>query len=209
MKKLFLLMLTLFCFSSFCFAEEIGVKSGFDFKKSREETIKHNYLTYLDLIMETRKVKVKLEKKKEEKRQIEAIEKIIAMSNPTIKEEDKKKFIRSIIRWSDFYNLESVYVASVIHRESNFRNNFIDNGMYGPMQINVRAHMKKLQKYNYTPQDIKRINPSVRLGCEILREYIDKTGCKFNALYRYVGSKNAHYYVRDVKRVYLSYSVKQ
>lgn len=209
MKKFFLLILTLFCFSSFCFAEEIGVKSEFDFKKSREKTIKHNYLTYLDLIIETRKVKIKLEKKNEKRSQIKAIERIIAMSNPKIKEEDKKKFISSIIRWSDFYNLEAVYVASVIHRESNFRNNFIDHGMYGPMQINVRAHMKKLQKYNYTPQDIKRINPSVRLGCEILREYIDKTGCKFDALYRYVGSRDAHYYVRDIKRVYRSYSMKQ
>ena len=150
MKKIsfFLLVLTLFCFQKNCIAEELGTNVFyFDLKylnlvQNKEEVkqtpVKITVIKHESKIKDTRDIaeyvlknKQKDLQEKEEKervnRQTALLEELILMSNPKISKKDKDEFIKSILKWSKFYNLEPIYVASVIHRESNFRNNYIFN----------------------------------------------------------------------------------
>lgn len=124
---------------------------------------------------------------------------IMDKSNNQLTVEQKREYIKYITLYSKKYSLSPILVASVIHRESNFRNKVTSNvGAAGPMQVWAKWHPEKLKKHKLTSEHLYSTKYGILIGCEVLKEYIDREDGNFRAaLYRYVGG-NHHGYVNDI-----------
>ena len=132
------------------------------------------------------------------------LEKIMNKSNPTLTKEKKEKYKKSIIKWSYEYDLSPIFVASIIHRETNFRENLVSSaGAKGCMQVMPNVHKDKLKKLGISEKDLSNIDYGVNIGCQIIKEYLENAKWDYRkALYRYVGAVNnvelAQQYVADI-----------
>ena len=61
----------------------------------------------------------------------------------------------------------------------------------GLMQINPEAHPDKVA--GFSRSELYGIDTNVKIGCQILREYYNKTGTISGALKRYLGANNIKY----------------
>lgn len=124
---------------------------------------------------------------------------IMKRSNPELSDDKQRQYIKYITKYSKEYGISPILVASVIHRESNFRIKLTSSvGAAGPMQVWSKWHNEKLKRNNITKDDLYSIEHGVKIGCEVLQEYIKWEKGDFRAaLYRYVGGQH-HGYVRDI-----------
>lgn len=124
---------------------------------------------------------------------------IMHKSNSKLTAAEKRDYIKYITRYAKKYELSPILVAAIIHRESNFKNSTTsDVGAIGPMQVWPKWHTEKLKKHKLTPKHLYSTQYGVLIGCEVLREYIDREDGDFRAaLYRYVGGQH-HGYVKDI-----------
>lgn len=94
-------------------------------------------------------------------------------------------------------NLAPELVISVIAKESSFvpwavsRQNCI-----GLMQINPPHHKEKCE--GYTRSQLFHIEHNVRIGCMILKEYLEMSKTPEEALGRYIGEQGALTYKKDI-----------
>ena len=132
------------------------------------------------------------------------LEKIMNRSNSSLSDKKKEQYKKSIIKWAYKYDLSPVFVASIIHRETNFRENLVSSaGAKGCMQIMPKFHKDKLKKLGITEKDLSNIDYGVNIGCQIIKEYLENADWDYRkALYRYVGAVNnvelAQQYVSDI-----------
>ena len=124
---------------------------------------------------------------------------IIKKSNPELTPAAQREYVRYITKYAKEYGISPILVASVIHRESNYRTKLTSNvGAAGPMQVWAKWHTEKLKRNNITKKDLYTIKHGIKIGCEVLTEYLRWEKGDFRAaLYRYVGGQH-HGYVRDI-----------
>ena len=130
------------------------------------------------------------------------LDKIMDKSNKSLSEEKRKIYKKSIIKWSREYGLSPIFVASVIHRETNFRENAVSkSNARGCMQVIAKYHPEKLKKAGIAEKGLHGIDAGINVGCQVIREYLDwKDGDYREAMLKYVGSvKNSgEGYVNDI-----------
>lgn len=130
------------------------------------------------------------------------IEKIINKSNSKISDDRKNLYKEYIMKWSDEYELSPVFVASMIHRETNFNEKAVSKAnARGSMQVIAKWHKEKLRALKISEKDLHSINHGVRVGCWVIRDYLDQSGWNYReALKRYVGAVNssADKYINDI-----------
>ena len=91
--------------------------------------------------------------------------------------------------------LDPELVVALIGRESSFIPWSVSSvGCKGLMQVHFKAHPDKTK--GLKESDLFQIAINVRIGCMILKEYLDSSRNVYDALGRYVGS------VKDPKRDY-------
>lgn len=134
----------------------------------------------------------------EEKR----IDRIMMKSNPKLSEAKRNAYKQYIMKWSRKFELSPVFVASMIHRETNFNEKAVSkSNARGPMQAIAKWHPEKLKKLGIKEKDLHSINHGVHVGCWIIKEYLER--CNWNyreALKKYVGAVNnsADGYIDDI-----------
>ena len=105
---------------------------------------------------------------------------------------------QSIIKHSKYYVLPPLFVLSVINRESTLRPLVVSKvGCLGLMQINPKAHTDKFKKMGITESEVFHVDNNIKLGCWVLRDYINQYKDVEKALKKYVGG-NLQVYVDDI-----------
>lgn len=132
------------------------------------------------------------------KEQNKSVVHIIKRLRPQLDDEIVNLIDSSIIKYSYEYRLPPEFVVYLMDRESRFSPLAKSSaGAMGLMQIMPSAHKDKLEKMGITVQQIYHIDNNVKLGCWILREYMNTTGSIEKALTRYVGGTHDGY-VKDI-----------
>lgn len=133
------------------------------------------------------------------------IEYIMNKSNPKLSEVKKQAYKKSIIKHSSVYGLCPVFVAAMIHRESNFREKLVSSAnCRGAMQVGYRFHKEKCNKIGIKEKDLHSIDHGINIGCQVIKEYLIKSGGnRQKALLRYNGVRTNKEtpYVRDILRM--------
>jgi soluble lytic murein transglycosylase-like protein len=121
---------------------------------------------------------------------------------PRISDDLLAEVTEVILEKSDKWDLPEDLILAVISKESSFRPHVISHAnCIGLMQINPRAHPEKLKQRDLCAQRAFKVRHNIDIGCQILREYLDRTGDIRAALYRYVGGREDTY-VYNVLRTY-------
>ena len=129
------------------------------------------------------------------------LDRIMSHAYPKLHPAKREKYRKSIIRWSEKYDLCPVTVAAIIWKESKFDEKCRYLGALGPMQTIPRYHRDRMAKAGISVADISTIDKGVQIGCIVFRHYMDKSkGNVSKALKYYNGCVNAKNpkYVRDV-----------
>lgn len=123
---------------------------------------------------------------------------IIKRLKPKVDESILAEIDEAIMLYSKLYNIPPVFVVYLMKRESNFSPRaFSSVGAVGLMQVFPKWHRDKMDEMGITHEEVYDIDNNVRLGCWILRNYIDQTGSIDKALTKYVGGKHPQY-VKDI-----------
>lgn len=132
------------------------------------------------------------------------IRKIMEKSNPKLSESKQRQYIKYIMKWSDEYGLSPVFVASMIHRETNFREDAVSSAKAkGALQVVAKWHPEKLKELGIKENDLHNINHGIRVGCWVIKDYLVKENWDYKkALTRYVGAVDnidtAEGYIKDI-----------
>lgn len=132
------------------------------------------------------------------------LERIMNKSNPNLSAAKKEKYKKYILKWSDEYGLSPVFVAAMIHRETNFRENAVSSAKAkGALQVVPKWHSDKLKILGIKEDDLHSINHGIRVGCWVIRDYLEATGWDYKkALTKYVGAvknkQTAESYIKDI-----------
>ena len=132
----------------------------------------------------------------------ERLLRIMEKSNPKLTEKEKLQYIKYIFKWSTEYKLSPLFVASIIHRETNFKASSVSkSNARGPMQVLAKWHPEKLKKIKIKETDLHSINHGIHVGCWIIKEYLERSNYDYrSALSKYVGAVNnsADSYIKDI-----------
>ena len=117
---------------------------------------------------------------------------MITKLNPKVSKEVVRYIAKEIEKSAEKYNLSVPLVVSLIFRESGFNPLAISKSKcIGLMQINPKAHPKKIKPYKYV--QLYHIDVNIDIGCQILREYLDKKKTIKGTLESYLGANNKGY----------------
>ena len=117
---------------------------------------------------------------------------MITKLNPKVDKDVVLIISNAIEKYSEKYSLSIPLIISLMFRESGFRPLIVSkSNCIGLMQINPKAHPKKVKPYKY--DELYHINVNVNIGCQILREYLDKKKSIKGALESYLGVSNKGY----------------
>lgn len=130
------------------------------------------------------------------------LEGIISKLQPKLDPKLGKQYAAAIVKSSRRWRFPPEFIACLVKRESEF-NPVAESkaGAVGPLQIMAKLHQRKIEKRNLKPEGVCFIEPNIDIGCEILREYYDRSEENIRtALLRYVGSvnNNRDNYVNDI-----------
>lgn len=130
------------------------------------------------------------------------IDKIIDKSNPKLSDKKRAEYKKYIIKWSRKFDLSPVFIAAMIHRETNFNEKAVSKvKARGALQILAKWHPEKLKRLGIKEADLHSINHGIHIGCEIIRQYLDWNDGDYRAaLEKYVGAVNnsADGYIKDI-----------
>ena len=175
---------------------QIGFLTG---KDNVEEIIRHEYQNIIARMSEEKydnkdvRQQISMERR---------LERIMMKSNSKLSEQKRNLYKQYIMKWATKYELSPVFVASMIHRETNFNEKAVSkSNARGPMQAIAKWHPEKLKKLGIKENDLHSINHGIHVGCWIIKEYLDRAGWNYReALKKYVGSVNnsADGYIEDI-----------
>lgn len=179
---------------------QTGYTNGFTCgKENVEKVLRNEYQNFLYRMTEEKY------DRKDIRQQIlmeRRVERIMNKSNSKLSEAKKNLFKQYIMRWANEYNLSPVFVASMIHRETNFNEKAVSkSNARGPMQVLAKWHPEKLKKVGIKEKDLHIINHGIHIGCMVIREYLDRANWNYReALKKYVGAVNnsADGYIEDI-----------
>jgi soluble lytic murein transglycosylase-like protein len=130
--------------------------------------------------------------------QARSVSELILRYKPKLNPSIIDRIDRAIMRYSEQYQLPPEIVVHLMKRESNFNTRaFSSVGAVGLMQIFPKWHKDKMEEMGITHEEVYDIDNNVRLGCWILRQYLDQTNSIDKALTKYVGGKHPTY-VTDI-----------
>jgi soluble lytic murein transglycosylase-like protein len=93
------------------------------------------------------------------------------------------------------FTLPKTLILAIIERESKFNPLAMSSkGAAGLMQVMLKVHQDKVKKLGINNAQAMHIANNIRLGCTILKEYLDSTKDIKRALKKYVGGAHATYY---------------
>ena len=177
-----------------------GYQKGFLSGKDNVETVLRQ--EYQNIIMRMSEEKYD---KKNIKHQIlmeKRIERIMDKSNSKLSDSKKALYKQYIMKWAEKYELSPIFVASIIHRETNFNEKAVSkSNARGPMQVLYKYHKDKCNKLGVKEKDLHTINHGINIGCQIIRQYLDWNEWNYRAaLKKYVGAVNnsADGYIDDI-----------
>ena len=99
------------------------------------------------------------------------------------------------IKYAKEYILPKTLILAIIERESKFNPLAVSpKGAAGLMQVMLKVHQDKLAELEINNAQAMHIANNIRLGCMILREYLDDTDDIKQALKKYVGGVHTTYY---------------
>ena len=177
-----------------------GYQKGFlSGKENVENILLHEYQ---NIIMRMSEEKYD---KKNIKHQIlmeKRIERIMDKSNSKLSDTKKALYKQYIMKWAEKYELSPIFVASIIHRETNFNEKAVSkSNARGPMQVLYKYHKDKCNKLGIKEKDLHTINYGINIGCQIIRQYLEWNEWNYRAaLKKYVGAVNnsADGYIDDI-----------
>jgi hypothetical protein len=112
--------------------------------------------------------------------------------NPKVDKNVAKVIAGSVEKSAKKYSLSIPLILSLMFRESGFRPIITSKAnCVGLMQINPKAHPAKVKPYKYA--ELYHIDVNVDIGCQILREYLNKKKTIKGALQSYLGARNNGY----------------
>lgn len=172
--------------------EVVSISNGFKELEKKENFFREVKLTgdekkYVNSILTTKRLKY-----------------IMSISNDKLTSNEKKLYIKYIIRYSKKYNISPILIASQIHRESNFRSKLVSSkNAKGCMQVIYKYHKEDLHKQGIEEKDLTTIKGGVEAGCIVLAKYIAMNdGDIHSALMWYVGyGGNRLDYAEDIFRM--------
>lgn len=130
------------------------------------------------------------------------IERIMDKSNSKLSDSKKALYKQYIMKWADKYELSPLFVASIIHRETNFNEKAVSkSNARGPMQVLYKYHKDKCNKLGIKEKDLHTINHGINVGCQVIRQYLEWNNWNYRAaLKKYVGAVNnsADGYIDDI-----------
>ena len=167
--------------------------SGLYFWKVVYEDYENNIITNPEVVIE-------------EKKEDTSTSFMISKLNPKLDKEVIIIITKSIEKYSKKYSLSIPLVVSLMYRESSFNVLSISKAKcIGLMQINPKAHPEKVKPYkNY---ELYHIDVNVGIGCQILKQYLDKKKTIKGALESYLGANNKGY-MMDVLSTCVELSIK-
>jgi len=116
------------------------------------------------------------------------------------------KIANSVDKYCEKYKLSVPLVVSLMYRESSFRLILTSKAdCIGLMQINPKAHPNKIKGYKYA--QLYHIDVNVKIGCQILKEYLTSEKSVKGALVRYLGASN-NGYIMDILSTCVELSIK-
>lgn len=186
--------------SSYKSGYEVGYETGFVYgKESVEKTLRHEYQNYIYRMMEEKY------DAKDVKHQIlteRRIERIMDKSNKKLSDAKKALFKQYIMKWALKYELNPIFVAAMIHRETNFNERAVSkSNARGCLQVIYKYHKDKCDKLKIKEKDLHTINHGVHVGCQVIRQYLEWNDWNYRAaLKKYVGAVNnsADGYINDI-----------
>ena len=117
---------------------------------------------------------------------------MIMSLNPKVDRNVAKVISISVEKYAKKYSLSIPLILALMNRESGFRPIVTSKAnCVGLMQINPTAHPKKVKPYKY--DELYHVDVNVKIGCQILREYLDKKKTIKGALESYLGASNNGY----------------
>lgn len=132
------------------------------------------------------------------------IRKIMEKSNPSLSKNKKNQYIKYIVKWSDEYGLSPIFVAAMIHRETNFNEKAVSSAKAkGALQVVAKWHPEKLKELGIKENDLHSINYGIHVGCWVIKDYLELENWDYKkALTRYVGAvdnkSTAEGYIKDI-----------
>ena len=175
---------------------QIGFLTG---KDNIEKIVRHEYQNIISSLMEEKY------DSKDVRQQIlmeRRLDKIMEKSNKKLSDSKKALFKQYIMKWANEYELSPVFVASIIHRETNFNEKAVSkSNARGPMQVLYKYHKDKCEKLGIKEQDLHTINHGINVGCQVIRQYLEWNNWNYRAaLKKYVGAVNnsADGYIEDI-----------
>jgi soluble lytic murein transglycosylase-like protein len=98
----------------------------------------------------------------------------------------------AVEKYSKKYSLSIPLVLALMNKESSFRPIVTSKAnCVGLMQINPKMHPEKVKGYKHS--ELYHIDVNVSIGCQILRQYLDKKKTIKGALQSYLGAHNNSY----------------
>lgn len=175
---------------------QIGFLTG---KDNVEKIVRHEYQNIISSLMEEKY------DRKDVRQQIlmeKRLDRIMEKSNKKLSDSKKALFKQYIMKWANEYELSPVFVASIIHRETNFNEKAVSkSNARGPMQVLYKYHKDKCKKLGIKEQDLHTINHGINVGCQVIRQYLEWNNWNYRAaLKKYVGAVNnsADGYIDDI-----------
>jgi hypothetical protein len=175
---------------------QIGFLTG---KDNVEKIVRHEYQNIISSLMEEKY------DRKDVRQQIlmeRRLDRIMEKSNKKLSDSKKALFKQYIMKWANEYELSPVFVASIIHRETNFNEKAISkSNARGAMQVLYKYHKDKCDKLGIKEQDLHTINHGINVGCQVIRQYLEWNNWNYRAaLKKYVGAVNnsADGYIDDI-----------
>jgi hypothetical protein len=112
--------------------------------------------------------------------------------NPKVDKQVAGIIASSVEKYSKQYSLSIPLVLALMNKESGFRPIVTSKALcVGLMQINPKSHPEKIKGYKHS--ELYHIDVNVSIGCQILREYLDKKKTIKGALQSYLGAHNNSY----------------
>lgn len=127
------------------------------------------------------------------------LDKFIARTNPKLDPSVRQLIAKAIAHHSERQSLDPALVAAVIAVESTYDplssnyNKDTNSRDHGLMMINDYYQRERIKRKGLTINNVYPISTNIELGCEILRENLDRFGNLREALQAYVGKSKPGY----------------
>ena len=132
--------------------------------------------------------------------------------NPNVDPQIQEQIILSLMTECGKHKLPPLLALCIIKEESNF-NPLANNSLNatGLMQVIPKYHQDKIDKQGWKPHEVFFIKNNIFLGCQILKDYFDRSDNIVKALQKYVGAvnkNNASKYLENIINNYITLEIK-